>query len=75
MSGQVLFEVRHRGNVWRMEIADYQGRTFFNCRKWFPKEGELRPSKEGFTMPLERLHDLREALKTYLGEDDPDGRP
>lgn len=66
MTGIVLFEHHHRGDVWRLEVASYQGRDFANWRKWYPKDGELKPTRTGMTIPLQRLPDLHAALGEYL---------
>lgn len=58
----VIFEQDYRGSVWRLEVSKHQGRTFGNWRRWYWKDGELRPTREGCTIPIERLSELREAL-------------
>ncbi len=73
MSGTVLFEHRHRGHLWRLEVASFRGRTFANWRKWYSTDGEWKPCREGCTMPLEGLGDLMAALMAYHGIDAPDG--
>jgi hypothetical protein len=66
MSGVVLFEQRHRGDVWRLEVAAHEGRTFGNWRKWWWDGDTLKPSKQGATIPLERLGELHAAIGAYL---------
>ncbi|MCL6698291.1 transcriptional coactivator p15/PC4 family protein [Sphingomonas sp. NSE70-1] len=66
MSGTILFQHRHRGNVWRLEVSAYNGHEFVNLRKWFQQGDNLRPTKEGVTFPLERLPELHEAIGVYL---------
>ncbi|RED17495.1 PC4/YdbC family ssDNA-binding protein [Parasphingopyxis lamellibrachiae] len=62
----VIFEHRHRGNVWRLEVSEHDGRTFANFRRWFENDhGELCPTKDGCTFPLERLLDLSVAVSTW----------
>ena len=61
----VLFEHRQRGDLWRLEVTSHNGRTFGNWRRWFEKDGEVRPTREGCTIPLERLSELQQALEAY----------
>ena len=65
MSGTVLFEQRYRGDLWRLEIAQHDGRTFANWRKWYDREGTWKPSRQGCTFPLDRLRDLADTLAEY----------
>ena len=73
MTGTILFEHPHRGYVWRLEVASHEGRTFGNWRKWYWKGAELLPTKQGATIPLERLPELNAALTAYLASAPPDG--
>jgi len=66
MSAAALFEQRQRGEVWRLEVTEYQGRTFANFRKWFWSGETLKPTREGVTFPLDRLADLGDAIGDYL---------
>ena len=70
----VLFEQRYRGHLWRLEIADHAGRRFGNWRRWFLNdEGEWQATRQGCTIPLERLEELQDGLRAYLGRDAPEG--
>lgn len=62
MSSTLIFEQAQRGDTWRLEIAAYKGRCFLNWRKWYRAEDGLRPTREGVTIPLERLPELTAAL-------------
>ena len=62
----VLFDHPYRGDVWRLEVALHGGRTFLNWRRWYRDGVELKPTREGVTIPLERLADLHEAIEAYL---------
>lgn len=65
---QVLFEQLYRGDLWRLEIALHNGKARGNWRKWYKdNEGEWRPSREGCTIPLERLPELADAVCGSLG--------
>ena len=71
MTGAVLFEHRYRGELWRLEVAQYQGRTFLQWRKWWSDDGEWKPSRQGVTMPPERLAELHAAIGAYLAANAP----
>lgn len=73
MSGAVIFEQRHRGHLWRLEVQTFRGRTFGNLRKWYADGDGWKPTKEGFTMPLEALADLTGALMRHYGLKPPEG--
>lgn len=74
MSDVILFEQPHRGDVWRLEIVTYDGRTFGNWRKWYRDGDALKPSRQGCTMALERIAELHGSLGAYLAGDAPEGR-
>ena len=67
----VLFEQPYQGNLWRLEVVTHDGRTFGNWRKWYWQGTELRPTRHGTTIPLERMGDLHAALETYLASAPP----
>ncbi len=50
MSGAILFEQPYRGDVWRLEIASHDGRTFGNWRKWYREGDTLKPTRQGVTI-------------------------
>ncbi len=66
MSGVVLFEQSHRGEVWRLEVSDHDARVFLNWRKWWWQDDTLKPTRQGVTIPLGRMRELYEAIGTYL---------
>ena len=69
----ILFEHPYRGDVWRLEVAKHDGRTFGNWRKWY-REGEtLKPTRQGVTIPLERLAELGESVAGYFAAQPPSG--
>ena len=73
MTGAILFEQQHRGDVWRLEVVTFNGRTFANWRKWW-REGEtLKPSREGVTFPLDRIGELHAATGAWLASNAPSG--
>jgi hypothetical protein len=53
--------------LWRLEVQTFRGRTFGNWRKWYRKGEDWKPTKEGFTFPLDRLADLTGCLMAYHG--------
>jgi len=62
----ILFEQPYRGDVWRLEVAEHDGRTFGNWRKWY-REGETwKPTRQGVTIPLDRLAELGESVVGYF---------
>lgn len=69
---RVLFEHRHRGHIWRLEVADFRGRSFANWRKWYPTDEGWRPTREGCTIPLEELGGLTAALMVHYGLEPPE---
>jgi hypothetical protein len=73
MTGSVIFEHRHRGHLWRLEVASYRGRSFGNWRKWYSDGGSWRATREGCTIPLEALRGLTAGLMAYHGLEPPDG--
>lgn len=73
MSGPILFEQKHRGHVWRLEVNTYKGKTFGNWRKWYADGDGWKPTREGCTVPLERLPDLMASLMAFHGLKAPDG--
>jgi hypothetical protein len=66
MRNTTIYELPYRGDVWRLEVATHQGRTFCNLRRWFDVKGEMRPTKDGLIFPLEELGGLHEAIGEYL---------
>jgi hypothetical protein len=75
MSGRVLFEHQHRGELIRLEIASYKGGTFGNLRRWYwsKGDGDWRPTGKGCTVPLEALPALSDSLAAYCATQAPDG--
>ena len=64
---RILFEQRYRGDLWRLEIAFHKGSARGNWRKWFrDDEGNWRATKEGCTIPLERIPELAGSISAYL---------
>ena len=70
-----IFEQRHRGDVWRLEVSTHEGRTFGNWRKWYLDGETLKPTRQGVTIPLERLEKLLTGLEAYFGAKASDGLP
>ena len=72
MSGAVLFEHRHRGDLWRLEVNTFNGRTFANWRKWYVANDGWKPTRDGCTIPLETLGELTASLMAYHGLEPPE---
>lgn len=64
----ILFEQPYRGDLWRLEVATHEGRTFGNWRKWYRDGDTLKPTRQGVTFPVERLDELQAALTNYLAD-------
>lgn len=62
----VLFDQPYRGDLWRLEVAEHGGRLFGNWRKWYNDGAELKPTRQGVTIPLDRLAELHAAIGAYL---------
>lgn len=69
----LLFEQPHRGDVWRLEVTEHNGRTFGNWRKWYGDRDAMKPTREGVTIPLERFPELYAAIGAYLADNAPGG--
>lgn len=55
---------RKSNEVIRIELTDYKGRKGLNIRVWFRAEGgDLRPTRVGIWLPLERLSQVRKGLR------------
>lgn len=47
---------RNGGEETRLELAEYNGKHFINCRIWYNRGGgEMAPTPKGVTVPLEAL--------------------
>ena len=66
MSGAVLFEHDYQGSRWRLQVTPYNGRTFAQWRRWYFDGDTLKPTREGCTIPLERLPELMAAVESWL---------
>lgn len=73
MTGGYIFEHRHKGNLWRLEVQTFRGRTFANLRKWYAEGEGWKPTRDGFTMPLESLASLTAGLMAHHGLEVPEG--
>ncbi len=67
MTAAVLFERDYRGHRWRLEVADHEGRTFCNWRKWYDDGGTWKPTRDGCTFPLDALWELTATLMEHHG--------
>ncbi len=72
MTGEVLFQRKQRGNLWKLEIQTYKNRTFGNWRKWYLDGDQWKPTREGCTMPLDDLRALTAALMEHHGLEAPE---
>jgi hypothetical protein len=60
-----LAEWPHNGHqVVRILLTEYRGQKRLDLRIWFRAEGgELRASRSGIVVPLERLSEVRKGLR------------
>ena len=73
---------KNSAEVVRVQLRDYQGRRYLDIRTHFwsedgPEE-ELRPTKKGISLSVEKLPELRaaiEALAAAVEPGGPNGRP
>jgi hypothetical protein len=79
MSDVFLFEGAYRGQTWRVQVTNHNGKDIVSIWPWYRAEdGKLRPGtgrygKGGFQFPLERLGELNVAVRAFLEERAPDG--
>jgi hypothetical protein len=71
----VLFEQPYRGDLWRLEIVTHDGRTFGNWRKWYAVGSDLKPTRQGVTIDIERLPELHASIGAYLASAPPQAAP
>jgi transcriptional coactivator p15 (PC4) len=75
VSNILLFEQRQRGDLWRLQLCTYKGSTAIDWRKWYQDdEGEVRATKQGVRIPLERQPDLLAAIEACQLEKTSDAR-
>ena len=67
MTGDVLYQRKQRGSLWKLEVQTFKDRTFGNWRKWYSVGDDWKPSREGCTIPLDDLRTLTAALMEYHG--------
>lgn len=74
MSAPVIFEVKHRGELWRLRVETWQARTSVHWRKWYRDQdgGEWKATRTGVTFPLEELWTLTANLMAHHGLPVPD---
>ncbi len=66
MSALTLLSIPHRGDTVLVQISELDGKRFANFRKWYGESDNLKPTKQGVTIPLEALPELYAALGAYL---------
>lgn len=70
----LLFEQRQRGDLWRLQLSTYKGRTAIDWRKWYrDDEGVEHATRQGVKISLERQPDLLAAIEACQLESAPDG--
>lgn len=59
-----VFIEKHECERIRIGINEYEGKEYIDIRQFFQiEEGEWRPTKKGFTLPLDKLAELKEAIE------------
>ncbi len=52
---------------------EYKGRRYVDCRLHYPGEdGELRPTRQGFTIAPDMAHDLARAIEQVAAQEQVD---
>jgi hypothetical protein len=52
-----------KGEVIRIEISEYKGKTLLNLRVWYTDaNGEYKPTQKGVTFTPEQYSELKEAI-------------
>lgn len=46
-----------------VELSDYSGKTYFNIRIYFQKDGEWIPTKKGVNLNVDNLEELKTAIE------------
>ena len=72
MTDTVLFEQQCGSDVLRLIVQDFKGVRFASLRKWYPHGDELRPGKQGCSIPLSLLLPIAEAINGYPGIEPPE---
>jgi hypothetical protein len=56
---------RNTRETLRLEVSKYRGKTLFNTRICYTPDGSavLRPGRDGWAMPIDRLPEIVEALR------------
>jgi len=55
---------RNHNQIVRIVLTEYNGRKGINIRVWFRAEGgDVRPTRTGIWLPLERLSEVRKGLR------------
>ncbi|MGD1884705.1 MAG: transcriptional coactivator p15/PC4 family protein [Paracoccaceae bacterium] len=64
MTNRVLARIsRPRGKEVRLTLGEYKGQISLRLQAYhFGKGGQMRPSKQGFTIPLDSVDDLIDGL-------------
>ena len=50
----------------RVELVNWAGSDRLNVRVWVPKNGEMIPTKAGFILTLDRVHNFADAVTSAM---------
>ena len=60
---KTLVELPRGDNIIRIAVTEYNGRKGLNIREWYPKNGEMRPTKKGVNIAPDELGKLADAVE------------
>lgn len=64
---------KNRTQEIRVRQREYEGRRFVDVRVHYPgDDGELRPTRQGVTVALDRADALADAIRAVAAQDQPD---
>lgn len=59
---------KNRRERFQASLVEWQGRTRFDLRTYYDAGDDWRPSKEGVSVPLDRLTELANAVNAAVDE-------
>lgn len=70
---EVLYEVNKKGNAVRVtKTTTTDGKTYLDIRKFYTKDGELRPTQKGIMLSVDQWEELYTVLGGILNETEVD---
>lgn len=59
---------KSRGETIYVYIHEYAGRKYLHVREWYLDKEEMKPTKKGVAIPLEKVEQLKEAIDEIMAE-------